>query len=694
MRRYVLIFLSGIAGGGAAQEGAVTNLPPIVVEATAISKYRVEQAESARLPFRAEESPQVVDVLTEDFIRDRNPSDLDNLLSFQPGVYTGGKTLLSRTAGQYTMRGLSGSQVLLNGVVPMSAGMGTFMDPALLDRVELPKGPVGSVYGGQGGVLGPYGAGGAVVVYQKRARSDSEFGSAELRSSLSDGGGQCYRLLGDVNGAVAGEWLWMRLPLGVDLSRPSWLPGGYAWGQGYTLAPSLLLEGDGVRAGVDTSVSYSDRPGYQGISVFRGRPRATGPGAPYGWDTSLSLRDMRDDYLGVTVLPWVEVDVTEALTLRAGGGLAWNFMDYDHVGPSSGIPTAAAPYEACTGDFIARNYNAYLHAVYRLEAGPVAQTLAGGVDWTQQGRTGKSAFQSVAAPVFIDRGTLESTATRVEKYGAFVEDSLEWGGLRAVLGLRYDDYRSGEGNRAGAWGPRAGVAYLVTPWLIPFANVTLTSAPNFGNPGEDGRELTDSWTAVQCEGGLRVAPVNDFWVTASAFRIGQDKTPLSTSGSPNGPFVSDGKTVSQGIELSAVGNLRRNWSVYAAWAFIDFDDKNSGQKYDRFPPHAVSLFTTYKIEAEDTPLDGTVLGFGYRFRDGFDQTTRGQYQGADYRVDGYSVFDASVEWPLPKSWHLGDASLSLALKNILNRRYVESARNMQCFVGDPRTFELALRFRF
>jgi len=698
MKKYCFFLLAGVAVCACAQDAATetkvdTNLPPIVVTATAISKYRVDETASARIPFKAEESPQVVDVLTEDFIRDRNPTDLDNLLSFQPGVYTGGKTLLSRTAGQYTMRGLSGSQVLLNGVVPMSAGMGTFMDPSLIERVELPKGPVGSVYGGQGGTLGPYGAGGSVVVYQKRARSDLEFGNAELRTSLSEGGGQRYRLLGDVNGSVSGDYLWARLPLGIDLNKPFWLPGGYDWGQSYTLAPSvLLMPRDGLRMGVDSSINYSDRPGYQGISIFKGKPRTSGPGAPYDWDTNLSLKDMRDDYLGITTLPWVEWDVTEALTLRTGGGMAWNFMDYDHVGPSSGIPTARAPYEACTGDTIARNYNAYLHAIYKLETGPVTQTLVGGTDWTQQGRDGKSSFQAVATPSYIDRRTLTSTHSRIEKYGVFLNDGIEWGDFRAVLGIRYDDYHSNEGNTAGTWSPRAGVSYLVTPWLIPFANVMMTSAPNFGYLSPSGRELTDNWTAIQYEGGLRVAPVNDFWITTSAFRIEQDKTPLSTSGSPNGPFVSDGETVSQGIEISAVGNILRNWSVYAAYTFIDFEDKNSDQKYDRFPPHGASLFTTYKIE--ETFLDGTVLGFGCRYRDGFDQTMRGMYQGPDYRINGYTIFDASAEWPLPKAWRLGDASLSLAVKNILNQSYVESARNMQCFVGEPRTFELALRFKF
>ncbi|MCL1857499.1 MAG: TonB-dependent receptor [Kiritimatiellaeota bacterium] len=693
MRKLVLV-LSSIAAGAAAQETANTNLPPIVVTVTAaaISKYRVEQPESARVPFAAEESPQVVDVLTEDFIRDRNPTDLDNLLAFQPGVYTGGKTLLSRTAGQYTMRGLSGSQVLLNGRVPLSAGMGTFMDPALIERVELPKGPVGAVFGGQGSALGPYGAGGAIAVYQKRAKAGEAFGSAEVRTSFTEDGGMRYRFLGDMNEAIVGDSVWLRLPVGVDFNKPFWLPKGYAWGRSLTVAPSLLAEGERVRAGLDTSLNYGDRPGYQGISIVRGEPRKEGPGAPYAWDSDVSLVGMRDEYLAFTALPWVEVAVTDDLALHAGGGMAWNSMKYDHVGPSSGIPTAATPFEACTGDTVSQSLHAYLHALYTLDMELMRQTVALGADWTRQGRTGRSAFQGVAEPVALDRDTLEETTTETQKFGFFVNDGIELGDLRAVLGVRYDTHRSDKGNTAGTWSPRIGVSYIVTPWLVPFANVLQTSAPNFGNLDADGRELTDHWTATQYEAGLRVAPVSAFWLSLSTFRIEQKNTPLSTSGNANGPFVSEGETRSSGVEVSAVGNLLPNWTLFASWAFINFDDRNSAQKYDRFPPHAVSLYTTYQLEGG--PLPGTVLGLGYRYRDGFDQTTRGLYQGAEYRVKAYHVFDASIETPLPASWNLGDASFSLAVKNLLDQRHVESARNMQCFPGDPRTVEIALRWKF
>lgn len=682
---------SAVETAAAPVDQVLTNAP-VEVTATAISKYRVEQLASTMVPFVPQESPQVVDVLTEDLIRDRNATDLDDLLAYQPGIYTGGKTLLSRTAGMYSIRGMSGSQVMINGVFPVSGAMGTFMDTALMDRVELPKGPVGTVFGGQASTLGAYGAGGAVVVYQKRARPESFSGLGELRLSFNDDGGQRYRLSADVNDAIVDEKLWFRAPVSVDLNKPFWLPGGHRIGQTYSVAPSLLyIPRDDLRLGVDSTFNYMNRPGYQGISVYQGKPRQTGPLPYYTWDTDVAPSNFRDKYFGFTLLPWVEWDVTESFMLRGGGGLAWYSMEFDHIGPTSILPNSASPYEVSAGDTINRIYNTYLHGIYKLETGPLTQTFVIGGDWTQEQRTGPSTFQQVSTIQKVNLDTITANDNKLTRTGFFLNDNIELGDLRLLLGARWNYHRSNEGNSAHVWSPRAGLSYLVTDWLIPFANISWTASPNFGYNGLDGRELTSKWEATQYEGGLRVSPAKDFWITASAFRIEQENAPISADGSSTA-YVSDGETVSKGFELSAVGNILRNWSVYASYAYIDFNDKNSDEEYDRLPPHATSISTTYKIESG--PLNGVVLGFGYRFRRGYDQTLRGMYLGPEYTIDRFHVFDASVAVPLPKSLRLGDASVTFALKNMFNERYIESNRNMQCFAGEPRTFEIALRTNF
>ncbi|MDO4527239.1 MAG: Plug domain-containing protein, partial [bacterium] len=72
----------------------------------ALPKYRKIINDAGMLvEMPPEKVPFVVDTFTEDFIEDRNTTDLDQLLSLQPGIHQGGKTMMSRHAGAYTIRG-------------------------------------------------------------------------------------------------------------------------------------------------------------------------------------------------------------------------------------------------------------------------------------------------------------------------------------------------------------------------------------------------------------------------------------------------------------------------------------------------------------------------------------------------------------------------------------------------------------
>ena len=189
---------------------AQTNLPPvdlgtILVQGTPISKYRAETVSTATLTdANPEELPQTVDVLTEDFIEEMNPTDLHDMLRYQPGIYTGGKTMLDRTSGQYTIRGMSGSEAMLDGALGLAGAMGIFMDPSAFERIEIVKGPVGSTLGGVTSTLGPYGAGGSVNLILKQPRPEQSFMEASARASVGEDA-QRYRVGFDVNEPVVEE---------------------------------------------------------------------------------------------------------------------------------------------------------------------------------------------------------------------------------------------------------------------------------------------------------------------------------------------------------------------------------------------------------------------------------------------------------------------------------------------------------
>ena len=682
---------------------AQTNLPPvdlgtILVEGTPVSKYRAEKVSTATFTdAKPEELPQTVDVLTEDFIDEMNPTDLHDMLRYETGIYTGGKSMVDRTSGQYTIRGMSGSDAMLNGTLGLAGPMGTFIDPTAFERIEIVKGPVGSTIGGASSTLGPYGAGGSVNLVLKQPRSEADFKNVNTRSSFGKDA-QRYQLGFDVNERVVEDKLTVRLPGHIDYNKPFWLPGNYRWRESFFLAPSMLWDvRDDLRLGINLTVQYTDQPGYQGIPVYKGKPY-TG----YSWDSDISDSDMRDLYKGHTIEAYVEWDASTVWTFRTGAGVAQADVEFEHLGSSGYADTTtgtllplplAKPYDHQEGDMLYRRYNVYERATANYMTGPVEHQTVFQGDFSRKAMQGRSYFESIATPDATHTWIAKNYQnTQLDKFGFLAQDYASWWKFRVLGGGRFDHHESNQGNSSENLSPRGGLSFLPTDWLVFFGNVSYTEAPNFGYNDINNQELTSAWEATQYETGLRIAPVDTLWLSVSVFDIQQDHTPTALAADRT-RYTEEGESESKGAELSLTGNIMDNWSVFASYSYTEYEDKTMNKEFDRYPPHAVTLSTSYRIV--HGPLDDIVLGFGYRYRHKYMETMTGSFIGEDYYIGDSHVFDCSTDIPLRKFGGPKNVTLSLAVKNIFDEQFIESNRHYyQCFPGDPRTFEIALQAKF
>jgi iron complex outermembrane receptor protein len=694
---------------------APVDLGTILVEGTPISKYRAETVSTATfVDAKPEELPQTVDVLTEDFINEMHPSDLHDMMLYQPGVYTGGKSMVDRTSGQYTIRGMSGSDAMLNGTLGLAGPMGIFMDPSAFERIEIVKGPVGSTIGGATSTLGPYGAGGSANLILKQPRPDMDFINVTERSSFGEDS-QRYRLGYDVNECVVKDKLTVRMPGNVEYGKPFWMPDSYRWRESYFFAPSLLWEvRDDLRIGLNLTFQYTDQPGYQGIPIYKGKPL---PG--YDWDSDISTSHMRDIYIGSTADSYVEWDANKVWTFRTGAGLSQADVDFEHLG-SSGFATTSAPkkptdpavgtlypasyqknpYDHQEGDMLYRRYNVYERAVAKYDTGPLEHQTLFQVDYAEKNSQGRSYFSSTNNPnpsSILD--SKASTKTEVDKYGFMAQDYVSWWKLRFLGGARVDEHESNLGNTGDSFSPRGGVSFLPTDWLVFFGNLSQTEAPNFGYLKSAKEELTSSWEATQYETGFRFAPVNTLWFSTTFYKIDQNNTPTAVDASnPNYSsaatyYEEEGASESKGVEFSMTGNIADNWSIFTAYAYNEYEDKTTGLTFDRYPPHAVTTSTSYRIA--HGPFDDIVLGFGYRYRHKYYETMTGKFIADDFYIADSHVFDCSMDIPMYKFGGPKNVTLSLAVKNIFDEEYIESNRHYyQCFPGDPRTFEIGFQAKF
>ncbi len=706
MKSFACFWMAAIGGfcqAASAEAPAVTN-EVVRVTAASLPKYRVESNDAGTLvAMPPERSPFTVDSLTEDFIRERNATDLDQLIAMQPGVYQGGKTVMARQAGTYTIRGYSGSEVLLGGV-PLTGGVGTFLDPTLLERIDIVKGPVGGAYGSQmGSMTDLMGAGGSILLRTKRPTFAEDFHDFLFKGSYSKDSGTRLKVAADVNRALVAERFAVRVPMAYEWRDPGWAPAGAGHGKTFSAAPSMTLRlTDRLEAGLDLFYQHSDQPAYQGVRMLYGKPYAS------GWDDTYTRPGdrMRFETWGATFR--LDGDVTDWLALRSRVSFFQSANRYDYRGPYSNTgfdpdPASDKRYEWGAGDRLMRTFYAGQDAILTFDTWGVEHTFLLGVNATVKESQGWGGFTSTGRSGTITEDNYLQTIkasgysdTRQAKIGFVAQEVASWRGLSLLAGIRADWHDSVNHVHEWTFSPRLGLSYdiLEEGWAILFANVSLTDTPNFNykawpdNTGTSKADYLDSsWCAVQKEAGLRVNPVGSLWLSGTLFRIDQSNAPIAMDNDVTGEgyYADDGKTYSQGFELSASGDLTEDWSLYLAYAYIDYYDKTNGLRFDRFPPHAISFWTSYKAPW----FHDAVFGFGGRWRDAWMMTFRGQPAGEDQCVKRLLTFDASVDFPLSENLSVG-----LAVRNIFDSRGVESARNLQAFANDARTFELFVRCRF
>ncbi len=680
----------------------VVDLGHVVVESTALSRYRPETVSGATFTDAPpEELPTVVDTLTEDFIREHNPTDLHDLMRYVPGIETGGKSLLVRNPGSFTIRGMGGSEPTFDGVMPIGRGAGLFIDPFLLDRVEIVKGPIGALGGGAGASQNANGGGGSVNMHLKGATLGKDEIQVQENTSV---GKHTFRQRGmvDANESVLEDKAAVRVVATADYYEPTYINQGIQKGarprESFAVSPSFIAQPtDEVTFGLKTLFQYTDQPSYIGVPVWRGKPTAG-----YGWYESSCRRGDRAVYESFMINPWLDWQVTEAWLLKFGAGLmvsSWDFtMQEPYVGTGAelqnfyetGTWSSGNRYMTSTfseGGSLSRNYNLFTRSVYTKEVfSSVTNAL-------------------VVQPDYVYRESSGGFGTPTSRYGLLTQDSISWRWFTLLGGVRYDHFEQEAYTDAGvryrhqtadAVSPRGGLTIRPVDDLVFFGNISQTRTPMLGLRNVDGSTPTSPWRATQYEAGVRVRPGDKLWVTLSTYRIEQENVPEADTAT--GYYTYDGRNTSRGVELSVSGDVTENWSILGMYGFNSYTDRNvapgnKGRDFERYPAHTLSLNTSYRFTWGS--LEDIVVGAGYRFRSMNYATMRGTYVDKSLRFDPSHLFDVNVSMPLSKFGGGENWILSFGVRNLFGEKYFESARHFyECLAGEPRTFEIGLRATF
>ncbi|WP_236974659.1 TonB-dependent receptor [Membranihabitans maritimus] len=147
VEKKVIVEASGNTDVDFILEPTSLSIEQVVVRDNRGTRYSREESDYvAKMPLKNIENPQAYSTVTEQLLKEQNVTNFDDALKNAPGV----SKLWESTgrggdgAGYFSMRGFSIQPTLVNGLPGLTNGS---LDPANIERIEVLKGPSGTLFG-------------------------------------------------------------------------------------------------------------------------------------------------------------------------------------------------------------------------------------------------------------------------------------------------------------------------------------------------------------------------------------------------------------------------------------------------------------------------------------------------------------------------------------------------------------------
>ncbi|MGE8944093.1 TonB-dependent siderophore receptor [Leptospira interrogans] len=740
----------------AAPKSAPASAPIPVVAPSPIPRSPMEQATGPVQGFVANQSatgtktgtplietPQSISVVTRDQIEQQGAESVSDALHYTPGVIVD-----VRPASRYdivNIRGLGNLQsfVHFQDGLKLQRGLNfdvPVMDPYLLERIEVFRGPASVLYG-------QVGVGGLVNFVSKKPTDDPfgeiavTFGTHVRKQVAFDFGGPVdrngefsYRLTGLARDTGTDIY-------GVDEERYAIAPS-FTWRPSTSTTLTLLAS---YLNDPESSYSVGVPALGSGLPSPNGKiPHFFNPGDP-AYDT------FKREQTAIGYLFEHKFDPT--WTVRQN----FRYMNLDTT-------FAALQTSGLTGTNISRNKSLTINGVdtyavdnqaeAKFATGVVKHTMLFGLDYQfasanaalSGGGPGAAAPTidylnpvyglSVARPAIATRNKSET-----DQLGIYAQEQVKIGNLVGVLGARYDwasyDFeqttlasgqvsKTDQKDEAFTW--RGGLLYHFDSGFSPYFSYSTSFEPITGTAIDYQGNPFKPTTGEQFEIGVKYQPpgVNAF-ITVSLFDIRlQDvlttdtdhvyAPPPATSYpcAPNANTLCQtqtGEVRSRGIEIEARASLNDNLDIAAAYTYIDAEITKSdttfpggisekGKRPTAVPEHMAAIWAFYTFH--DGMLRGFGLGGGLRYM----SETYGNRTNT-WTVDPVFLVDAAARYDFGAvSTAYEGYSLQLNATNLFDKEYLASCgqfgggfpatepTNSGCYYGAGRNIMATLKYQW
>ncbi|MEJ9849601.1 ferrichrome porin FhuA [Escherichia coli] len=673
--------------------------------------------------------PQSISVVTAEEMALHQPKSVKEALSYTPGVAVGTRGA-SNTYDYLIIRGFAADGQSQNNYLNGLKMQGNFyndavIDPYMLERAEIMRGPVSVLYGksSPGGLLNMVSKRPTtepLKEVQFKAGTDSLFQTGfDFSDALDDDGVYSYRLTGLAGSANAQQ-------KGSEEQR-------------YAIAPAFTWRPDDKTN--FTFLSYfqnEPETGYYGWLPKEGtvEPLPNGKRLPTDFNEGAknNTYSRNEKMIGYSF----DHEFNDTFTVRQNLRFAQNKVSQKSVygygmcsdplytkdqealkaSPCLSIPQSQWGH-TLTRQYVIdneklENFSVDTQLQSKFATGSVDHTLLTGVDFMRMRNDIDSWFgyAGSVAPSDIynlDRSDFDFGAhpnpsgpyrvlLKQKQTGLYVQDQAQWDKVLVTLGGRYDwadqssfnrDYgnKSERDDKEFTW--RGGVNYLFDNGVTPYFSYSESFEP--ASQTDANGDLFAPSKGKQYEVGVKYVPEDrPIVVTGALYQLTKTNNLMAD---PNGSLfsVEGGEIRARGVELEAKAALSASVNVVGSYTYTDAeyttDTTYKGNTPAQVPKHMASLWADYTFF--DGPLSGLTLGTG------------GRYTGSSYgdpansfKVGSYTVVDALVRYDLARVGMAG-SNVALHVNNLFDREYVASCFNTYgCFWGAERQVVATATFRF
>lgn len=701
---YLALIALGFASGACADENYV-ELEEITLHAapqTSQSYLLPEMVSATGTLTPVTDTPQSLTVITRRQFDDQNTQTVGQALRYSTGVLS--EIDATTRYDSVFLRGFGNFGTDTNFVSHLDGlrlPRGQFfaqaaIDPFLLDRVDILRGPSALLYGqtSPGGLINmvsrnPDGSTGGEARLEFGSFERRQVG-AEIHGVLDEAGTLSYSLT--AMGRASGTRY-----AGVDEAR-------------YGIAPRLVWEPNDKTSLTIGAYYQSDPEGGFFNSVYA---PSKAPALAGYLTRDLNPGDPNYDHFDREQYgAFAALDHAFAGNLISRTRLRYSMVDVDfrsiQLSGTPPSPTGILARRVIEAPETVRAFAFDTSLEYRTIAGSVEHTLLAGIEtnWNESEavlRMGSAPGLDVTNPTYP--GTAGPLATGFDnrqttrQTAAYLSDQIEFGNFRASLGIRHNwadtttrNHLNGKDTEQSAEATtyHAALLYRFDNGFAPYASYSTSFEPLVGVDAQGNPFVPTK--AEQFEIGFKYEPQGtDLLVTAALFDIRQQNVRTPDPAKPDFS-VQTGEIRSRGLELEARGQLTPQLDVIAALTLLDTEVTSTnvagalGKRPQAVPDYFGSIWLNYAFEGG---FSGAELGAGVRFV--------GKSFADDANTitsDAYSLVDVAMSYDLGSAnAQLEGLEATVNIRNLLDRKYTSSCSyNVYCQYGESRTVTAGLRY--